>query len=71
MRRPKFCFCGDPAISGQAYCRPHHAENMREWRREVGSRKAWRKGIDDAIEVLSRKGMTQAAEIVRQTLRAA
>lgn len=52
-------------------CRPCKAEYAREWRKTVGSRHAWKRGIDDAANFLMRKGMTQAAEAVRQMQQAA
>ncbi len=33
-RQQRFCKCGEPSVSGQAYCASCHAAYIREWRKD-------------------------------------
>jgi hypothetical protein len=69
--QPICCSCKTrESVLGQRMCRPCKAEYARKWRKDVGSRTAWKRGIDDAAEILLRYGMTDAAELVRTQLAA-
>lgn len=52
-------------------CRPCKAEYARKWRKEVGSRAAYERGISEAAAHLARIGMAPAAEAVMDLMRAA
>ncbi len=67
--QPVCCVCKErESVLGQRMCRPCKAEYARNWRREVGSRAAYERGILEASDLLVRKGMGQAAELIRSEL---